>query len=56
MHRVAQQQSLLHAALADGLLALRGDVDEAHARGDVEREVVGVALHRRIMAAVATPT
>ena len=44
VHGVAQQ-SPSDAALADDLLDLRRDVQEAHPRRQVERQVFGVRLH-----------
>ena len=45
MHRIGQQQALLHPALAYRVLAIVGDVDEAHACRDVEGQIFGVGFH-----------
>src|SRR5207248_2066267 len=55
VHRVAQEQALHDAALAEDLLDLRGDVDEGHLRWDVQRQVFGEGFHRAASAIDRTP-
>jgi hypothetical protein len=50
VHRIAKNQSLLNAALANRLFDLRGDVDEAHCRRHIHGQVFGVGFHACVLA------